>query len=46
MKNFKELDVEVIYLPSISSANARMKFEDKLKAFKDFLEYKENNEQI
>ncbi len=46
IKNFQMLDVEVLYLPSTSSANARMKLEDKLNAFKDFLEYKEHNEQI
>ncbi len=35
-KNFKT-DKEVVYLPSTSSANARMKFDEKLKIYKEFL---------
>ncbi len=37
LKNFKSLKDKTMYLPSTSSANARMSYKDKFNAYKEFL---------
>ncbi len=36
-KNFKNIKLEIIYLTSTSSANARVKYKEKLKIYEEFL---------
>jgi len=36
-KNFKNIKLEIIYLTSTSSANARVKYKEKLKIYRSFL---------
>ena len=37
LKNFKPLREKAVYIPSTSSANARISYKDKLNAYKEFL---------